>query len=58
MVKSGYNSEAVRFLRKAELYAPDDFRIRYKLAIILSDLDPEKNLQENTELIVSPPRPV
>ncbi len=45
MVKSGFNSEAVRFLKKAETYSPNDFKIRYKLAIVLSDSDPEKSVE-------------
>lgn len=40
MVRSGFNSDAVRFLKKAENYAPKNFNIKYKLAIIYSDLDP------------------
>lgn len=44
MVKTGLNSDAVRFLRKAENYKPDDFNIKYKLAIVLSDSDPEKSV--------------
>ena len=44
MVKSGYNSEAVRFLKKAEKYSPNNFEIKYKLAIIYSDLDPKKSV--------------
>ena len=45
MVKSGYNSEAVRFLKKAEKYEPDNFNIKYKLAIIYSDLDPVQSVK-------------
>lgn len=52
MVKSGLNSEAVRFLKHAEALSPDSFNIRYKLAIILSDLDPEKSV-EYIELLMS-----
>ena len=52
MVKSGLNSEAVRFLKFAEALSPDNFNIRYKLAIILSDLDPEKSV-EYIELLMN-----
>ena len=45
MVKSGLNSEAVRFLKKAEEYDPKNFEIRYKLAIVLSDSDPEASVK-------------
>ncbi len=40
IVKNGYNTDAVRFLKKAEHYAPDNHSIKYKLAVIYSDLDP------------------
>jgi len=45
MVKNDLNSDAVRFLTKAEKYAPDNFKIKYKLAIIYSDLDPLKSVK-------------
>lgn len=45
LVKNGLNSDAVRFLKHAEKYAPKDYNIRYKLAIILSDLDPEESVK-------------
>ena len=41
MVKSGLNSDAVRFLKVAEKYDPKNQKIKYKLAIIYTDLDPE-----------------
>lgn len=44
MVKTGLNSDAVRFLQKAEKYDPKNFQIRYKLAIVLSDSDPEASI--------------
>lgn len=40
MVKNGLNSDAVRFLKKAESYEPDNNSIKYKLAVVYSDLDP------------------
>ena len=58
MVKSGYNSEAVRFLKKAETYNKDDFRIRYKLAIVLSDLDPEKSVAYFEDLLNEIPQDI
>ena len=45
LVKSGYNSDAVRFLKKAEKFEPKNLNIKYKLAIIYSDLDPEKSVE-------------
>lgn len=45
MVKTGLNSDAIRFLKKAEKFAPDDLKIKYKLSIVLSDSDPEKGVE-------------
>ena len=45
MVKNGYNSDAVRFLKKAKQYDKNNFEIRYKLAIVYSDLDPIKSVK-------------
>lgn len=56
MVKSGMNSEAVRFLKKAEKYSPKDYNIRYKLAIILSDLDPEEAVKYIKPLLQERPQ--
>ena len=44
MVKNGLNTDAIRYLKKAEGYDAANFSIRYKLAIIYSDLDPEKSV--------------
>ena len=41
LVKSGYNSDAVRYLKIVEKYVPNDLKIKYKIGIILSDSDPE-----------------
>ncbi len=56
MVKNGCNSDAVRFLKKAEHYRPNNFNIRYKLAIIYSDLDPVKSVQYFEKLIEEQPQ--
>ena len=56
MVKSGYNSDAVRFLKKAEKYSPNDFEIKYKLAIIYSDLDPIKAVKYFEPLLEKRPQ--
>ena len=45
MVKNDYNSEAVKYLRKALVYSPDNNKIKYKLAIIYSDLDPVQSVE-------------
>lgn len=58
MVRSGLNSEAVRFLKKAEQYAPNDFTLRYKLAIVLSDLDPEKSVTYFETLLKERPQDI
>ena len=56
LVKQGYNSDAVRFLKKAEFYAPEDFHIKYKLAIIYADLDPILSLEYFEPLLKKMPQ--
>ena len=58
MVKTGLNSDAIRFLRKAESYAPNDFKIRYKLAIVLSDSDPEVAVEYIEKLLKEIPQEI
>ena len=58
MVKSGFNSDAVRFLKKAEKYEPDNLKVKYKLAIILSDSDPEKSVSYFEELLDKIPQDI
>lgn len=58
MVKTGLNSDAIRFLRKAETYAPEDFKIRYKMAIVLSDSDPEKAVEYIEPLLQEIPQEI
>lgn len=58
MVKSGYNSDAVRFLQKAEKYSPKDFQVRYKLAIVLSDSAPEKSVEYLDKLLEEKPQEI
>lgn len=58
MVKTGLNSDAVRFLKKAEKYQPKNFDIRYKLAIVLSDSDPEKSVTYLDELLEERPQDI
>ena len=45
IVGMGYNSEAVRYLKKVEKLCPDNLKIKYKLGIILSDSDPEQSIK-------------
>ncbi len=56
VVQQGYNSDAVTFLKRAEQYAPKDFHIKYKLAIIYSDLDPEKSIEYFDPLLKKMPQ--
>lgn len=58
MVKTGLNFDAVRFLKKAEKYSPDDYNIRYKLAIILSDSNPEESVKYLETLLEERPQDV
>ncbi len=58
MVKTGLNSDAVRFLNKAEKYDPQNYNIRYKLAIVLSDSDPEKSVEYLDELLEEIPQDI
>ena len=58
MVKNGYNSEAVRYLKKAEKYSPKNIEIRYKLAIILSDSDPEESIKYFDSLLEEIPQDI
>lgn len=45
IVKNGYNKDAVRFLNKALEHDPDNDIIKYRLAIIYSDLDPVQSVE-------------
>lgn len=56
MVKRGKNSDAVRFLKKAEKYSPENFEIKYKLAIVYSDLDPIKSVEYFEPLLNEKPQ--
>ena len=56
MVKDGMNSDAVSYLKKAEKRNPDNMHVKYKLAIILSDSDPEKSIKYFEELFKKVPQ--
>lgn len=58
MVKNGSNSDAVRFLKKAEKYNPNSFKIRYKLAIVYADLDPTKSVEYFEPLLDKMPQDI
>ena len=58
MVKSGMNSEAARFLKKAETYENDNYTLKYKLAIILSESDPEKSVDYFEPLLEKMPQDI
>ena len=56
IVKNGYNTEAVVFLKKALKYDPESINIKYKLAIVLSDLDPQASIEYFEDLMKSKPQ--
>ncbi len=58
MVKNNLCKDAVIFIEKAKQYAPDDFEIQYKLAILYSDLDPVKSLKYFEPLLEKQPQNV
>lgn len=58
MVKSNMNSDAIRFLKKAEKYNSENFLIKYKLAIVLADSDPEKSVKYFEELLQERPQDI
>ena len=58
MVKNGYNSDAVRFLKKAEMLDKNNFDINYKLAIVYSDLDPVQSIDYFEPLISKRPQDI
>ena len=58
MVKTGLNKDAIRFLKKAESFAPENTSIKYKLAIVLTDTDPEKAIPYLEELLEKIPQDI
>ena len=58
MVKTGLNTDAARYLKKAEAYAPENYIIRYKLAIVLSDSDPEQAVKYLEPLLEEIPQEI
>jgi len=56
LVKNGYNSDAVRFLQKALRYNKNNNDIKYRLAIIYSDLDPIKSVEYFEKLVKQIPQ--
>lgn len=58
MVARGQNSDAVRFLKRAEKLAPNSFSIKYKLAIIYSDSDPLESVKYFDELLKERPQDI
>ena len=58
MVKSGMNTDAIRFLTKAESYDPKSIKIRYKIAVVLADLDPEKSVKYFEDLLEESPQQI
>ena len=58
IVKNGYNSDAVRFLKKALKYDPDNLKIQYRLAIVYADLDPIVSIEYFEPLIAKIPQEI
>ncbi len=58
LVKMNKIADAYRFLKKVEKMTPDDLKIKYKLAIILSDLDPEESVKYLEYLLKKAPQDV
>ncbi len=58
IVKNGYNSDAVRFLKKALKYDPDNLQIQYRLAIVYADLDPIVSIDYFEPLIEKIPQDI
>ncbi len=58
IVKSGYGSEAVRYLHKAEKLLPECFVVKYKLAIVYSDIDPLKSVEYFEPLLDKMPQEI
>ena len=56
LVKNGFNSDAVRFLKKALQYDPNNLNIQYRLAIVYSDLDPLESVRYFEPLISKIPQ--
>ncbi len=56
MVKNNLSKDAVRFLKKAESFSPDNFEIKYKLAILYTDLDPQLALKYLEYLLKKQPQ--
>ena len=56
IVKNGYGSDAVRFLKKALKYDPDNNTIKYRLAVIYADLDPIQSVEYFEELMEKIPQ--
>lgn len=58
ILKNGYNSDAVRFLKKALNYDPNNLKIQYRLAIVYADLDPITSIQYFEPLISKIPQEI
>lgn len=58
IVKMGYNSEAVRYLKKVRQYDPDNLKVEYKIGIILSDSDPEEAIKYLNPLLDKIPQEI
>lgn len=58
MVLEGKNSDAIRYLEKAKKVDDENFLVKYKLAVILSDYDPEEAVMSLEDLLKERPQDV
>ena len=58
LVKNGKNSDAVMYLERALKYTPDNYTIKYRLAIIYTDLDPIKAVEYFEPLVEKIPQEI
>ncbi len=56
IITMGYNSDAVKYLKKVEKFCPDNLNVKYKLGIVLSDSDPEQAISYLSQLFEKIPQ--
>ncbi|MCQ2739458.1 MAG: hypothetical protein MJ237_04440 [bacterium] len=58
LVQIGRNSDAIKFLKKVEKKYPKDYKIQYKIALVLSDNNPEEAVKYIENLLEKVPQEV
>ena len=58
IIKNGYASDAIRFLNKALKYDPNNYKIKYRIALVYADTDPIKALEYFEHLIEKIPQEI